>query len=583
VRTVLTHAIRQAMLLTFCLCLMSRVGLGQTRAAQFEQVPAVMPALAFTPPSEPLQIPGPHNDPSVAVVEFDGNGELWTPCSTIMGAPRCQSDYAAQFIRQARSSIPTGSTLTVLTFIHGWTHNAMWDDQNYLHLRQAIDCLNWGETSYRSVYAQQLSRRHDSQHYDLACTGVKPRPGERFVGVYIGWQGTPPNLSRSNSTLISVFKTAQKTAASQSLRKVLLQLGSAAKAQDDSTAAANLILIGHSMGGLIVERVASAMLTAAPDTLQAPPCDNGRTGRTVPIDMFLLINAANNSTEGLQLIQKMKAGQECHSDLISQQLFSPLIISVHSNTDRWTGQIGAWGAELFTPLPAVRTPPIINDPTRTEVPPSNHDLSRRTFNDSTFLLNLCYIDENSSMGSGVDASRTGDFICDRVAQKVIEAKVRENKTAGLPDPTVDGVDTGAYQLLRNICDVGAAVGTAEACTEDTTKLQSRQRDALNHGLRDVLAFPTANVSSAPNMLFNLYTRVDPGCRETAEGAPQDRPLCLEGDSIMQPTPINKHPWNDTPYWAFNVPDSIIHGHSEFWTDSFSGMLLLMANYLGRTP
>jgi hypothetical protein len=84
------------------------------------------------------------------------------------------------------------------------------------------------------------------------------------------------------------------------------------------------------------------------------------------------------------------------------------------------------------------------------------------------------------------------------------------------------------------------------------------------------------------LLFKHYTRVDPGCRETAEGAPEDRPLCLEGDSTMQPTPINKHPWNDTPYWAFNVPDSIIHGHSEFWTDSFSSMLLLMANYLGKT-
>jgi hypothetical protein len=32
--------------------------------------------------------------------------------------------------------------------------------------------------------------------------------------------------------------------------------------------------------------------------------------------MFLLINAANNSTVGLQLIEKMKAGKECHSDLI---------------------------------------------------------------------------------------------------------------------------------------------------------------------------------------------------------------------------------------------------------------------------
>jgi hypothetical protein len=59
------------------------------------------------------------------------------------------------------------------------------------------------------------------------------------------------------------------------------------------------------------------------------------------------------------------------------------------------------------------------------------------------------------MASGADASRTGDFICDRVAEKVMEAKVRENKSAGLPDPTVDGVDTGAYQLLGNICDVAA--------------------------------------------------------------------------------------------------------------------------------
>jgi hypothetical protein len=182
-------ALRQAILLTFFFCFMSHICSGQTRAVQFEQVPAVMPAIAFAPPSDPLEIAGQHNDPSVAVIEFDGNGDLWTPCSAAANAPRCQPNYAAQFIRQARSTIPTGSKLTILTFVHGWTHNAMWDDQNYLHLRQAVDCLNWGETSYRGVYANLLSRRHDSQHYDLACTGVKPRPGEYFVGIYIGWQG----------------------------------------------------------------------------------------------------------------------------------------------------------------------------------------------------------------------------------------------------------------------------------------------------------------------------------------------------------------------------------------------------------
>jgi hypothetical protein len=156
---------------------------------QFEKVPALRPPIAFTASATTLVLASPdHNDPSVAVVEFDEKGNLW-PCDASITP--CQADYAASFLKQARRTRPLDERLVVLTFVHGWTHNASWDDQNFLHLREAVDCLNWGETDYQRVYANFLHRPQPEDTYDLKCEGVAPQQHVHYVGVYVGWQGTP--------------------------------------------------------------------------------------------------------------------------------------------------------------------------------------------------------------------------------------------------------------------------------------------------------------------------------------------------------------------------------------------------------
>lgn len=548
---------------------------GQGTWHQFEtQLPTTMPDVAFNAPASTLDPnSSDHNDPNVAVVEFDEKGALW-PCDSSVGP--CQVDYMRRFIQKARHATPQGDRLVILTFVHGWTHNAKWTDQNFLHLRQAVDCLDWGKSEYARVYSAFLARPGSEDIYDLKCEGVPRQDHVRYIGVYVGWQGTPANQDTNPiRTLLPVFEIAKTTAAAGGIETLFRELGTAAKDGTDDKPA-QLIIAGHSMGGLITERVAAKMLTTDQSDLSNPSCENGRHGKVLAIDLFVLINPANNTGVGLNLIDKMKAAQPCHASNLASTLDSPFLISIHSDTDVWTGRIGAYGAHLHSPfeqIPKELAPQKESD--RTETPPSRSRLNGRTFNQSPYLLNLCYLGSWSIKRDGT-GSPTSDVICDRVDQKIKEAKISSSSANGLISPIQpNGVDVGAFQLLNSICDASAAPGTPTSCDGSRKDQQEKERTVLNTALSDVLAFPQANAHGTPNVLFNLYTRNDPGCRRANDPSPDvaGRPLCQSYNRTFQPTPIPKLPYNQSRYWAFNVPDTVIHGHSAFWSDEFTSLIL----------
>lgn len=91
-------------------------------------VPATVPPVAFGAPSTALDHSSPYSDPNVAVVEFDQHGSLW-PCDATHA--KCQEDYAVDFLHNARTIVLPREKLIVLTFIHGWLHNADWKDQKF--------------------------------------------------------------------------------------------------------------------------------------------------------------------------------------------------------------------------------------------------------------------------------------------------------------------------------------------------------------------------------------------------------------------------------------------------------------------
>lgn len=529
------------------------------KAKQFNTPPSLMPDIAFTAPQTPLDPKAKDGvDPSVAVIELNEIGELWTGCGVAhpSGAAECQPDYAVEFIANARKHLPSGGKLVVLTFVHGWTHNAEWRDANFIHLREAVDCLNWGKPDYDRVYGG-FPRKIARGVYHLGCEGLTRRVNTYYVGVYIGWQGTPKNLSTGLLTLPDRYKVAEDTAAYPRMADIFARLKGAAKDPIDGTQQAKLVIAGHSLGGLIVEKTTKAILDANNSDYSKLDCKTIATSALRPADLILLINPASNATRAVEIINAMKQKNFCHDSSIAPSLFIPLIISIHSDTDEFTGKTGnilRQAIEMGPPPPPSLT--IDKDPRSLEPFSNISKLQSSTLNNYPFFLNLCFVD-SSNMHRDGGGSKTGQDVCDRVA-----AEVKRAKLSGFRPPLTDlsmhdntspgrkavNADKGAYELA------------AEVPASNPNELAGR-RDALNRSLADLLAFPNANKTGAPNLLWDLYTRDDPGTGGT-------------GASTASRVP----PYNSTPYWAFNVSGAVIRGHSGFWTDEFTDLLnALMEN------
>jgi pimeloyl-ACP methyl ester carboxylesterase len=547
----------------------------------------VVPPAAFDAPSSAVDHSSPYSDPNVAVIEFDQHGNLW-PCDAT--SAKCQEEYAVDFIHKARGSVPPGEKLIVLTFIHGWLHNADWNDQNFLHLRQAVDCLNWGEKGFQAGYKGNLNGPQTEDVYDLQCKGIVAQAKTHYVGVYIGWQGTPANHSRSNGTLLTVYKRADETSHNPAMQGVIEKLATASK--DGTGQSAEFIVAGHSMGGFLTERMAQAELSSFPPATR-DICSNGRSGRVSPVDLFVLINPANTASVGLDIIHGLRKRPICTTEELTDKVTFPYLVSVHSLTDPWTGKIGAVGLHALNALHAtlnVGTPFEPIDPStapteqdnegRSYVSPAVWRMNGRPFHQTQFLMTMCFEGSWSIRTDGTD-SRTSDGICDRVSEQAKEIKVGVIQANHLPNILQDnGVDMGTYEYLQSICDSAADPAAGNSCTGDRKALRDRSQSLLSSALSGMMVFP--QFSGEPNSLLDLYIRFDLGCRDGASDDPQasKRPKCQGKDdpaSLPPPSLIPQAPWNNTGYWAIDVPDSYISGHSAFWTDNFTSLLLGLVN------
>jgi hypothetical protein len=177
--------------------------------------------------------PEPQNDPAIAPVkkdqdcvaasvpvclaflEIDDMGELWD---------KGELDTALSVIRRANNA-GQGDPV-VLTFVHGWKNNAAPDNGNVAGFKVAL----------RDIYGA-LERK---------------RP---VIGIYIGWRG---NLIRSTWPVAQQFSYYNREAAATripgaSLSSALTEI--ATRTHENRRALA--IFIGHSFGGLLLERAIS--------------------------------------------------------------------------------------------------------------------------------------------------------------------------------------------------------------------------------------------------------------------------------------------------------------------------------------
>jgi pimeloyl-ACP methyl ester carboxylesterase len=185
-----------------------------------------------------------------AYVEFDARGSMYRDDAN----RTVQLNAALALIK--RIKYPAGQPprkIALYVFVHGWKNNA------------SETCGNvWGFRRFLSEFAYQ--------HHD-----------QPVIGVYIGW----PGASLKGDAFLSFWNrepVADNVGNNADLTDALRAILQAVKGVDYSDRESTAVVIGHSFGGIVMERVATKLIR---EQLQKP----GPGGES-PADLFVLLNEA---------------------------------------------------------------------------------------------------------------------------------------------------------------------------------------------------------------------------------------------------------------------------------------------------
>ncbi|MGC2584273.1 MAG: hypothetical protein WA399_19370, partial [Acidobacteriaceae bacterium] len=246
------------------------------------QHPAI--AIATTPQNGPAIVPVKADQDCVtatvpiclAFLEVDDMGEFWD---------KGELDTALSVIRRANRDAHADPV--VLTFVHGWKNNAAPDNSNVAGFKVAL----------QDIYAR--------------LQGKRP-----VIGIYIGWRG---NLIRPTWPVAQQFSYYNREAAATripgaGLSSALTQI--AVRTHENPRALA--IFIGHSFGGLLLERAISeataseiaqanlyAQEAAALPAGSAEATEKLRLATAAPdarADLVIFINPAGAATEAKPML-----------------------------------------------------------------------------------------------------------------------------------------------------------------------------------------------------------------------------------------------------------------------------------------
>lgn len=201
---------------------------------------------------------------SVSVVEFDDQGELWDPA---------QLHAAVEHLERIEQAHPQG-VLTIV-FVHGWQASPTWDQGR----------LAWFEDLVKGVATFSMNAARE-QH-------APPQP---VAGVFVGWRGASTKLPVIKHLTFWDRKMAARHLASVTMTEALVSL----VARREPRQSSKRILIGHSLGAMIVERTAGAFLCSY--LLSEPEVD------VTPSDVNLtvLVNPASEALHTKQVIDLLK-------------------------------------------------------------------------------------------------------------------------------------------------------------------------------------------------------------------------------------------------------------------------------------
>lgn len=249
----------------------------------------------------------------LAFIELDDMGELFD---------ESEVHTALRLIIQANRAATEGQQgdPIVITFIHGWKNNAKPGNDNVKGFKVAL---------------QEVYRRFGRSH--------------KVIGIYIGWRG---DLIQSYFPVAQQFSYFNREATAiripgATLSTALTQIATYTHERAGSYA----IFIGHSFGGLVLERsVSEAMASGvAAEKIYAQPSTSQDTGPPVPDtrdaayklvtgsrpDLVVFINPAGAATEAKQMLDFLTAGGYRYQPL-ADGVDKPLFISLSSTSDMAT-------------------------------------------------------------------------------------------------------------------------------------------------------------------------------------------------------------------------------------------------------
>jgi hypothetical protein len=210
----------------------------------------------------------PSGNACLAFLEFDEMGEMWDPA---------QLDRAIELITRAKRLSPHP---IVVTFTHGWKNNAN-DDPGH---------VNGNVFGFEGV----LDYLEHPPNHRFADSPV--------VGIYIGWRGNlvpqywpvRQQLSYFNRENAAIrLPGASLTAA---LTKIM-------KETHNGPPGPRVIMVGHSFGGLVMER---ALTQAMTDYVLRGGQQNGDS-QAAWADLVVFVNSAAAASEGKQTLDLLKS------------------------------------------------------------------------------------------------------------------------------------------------------------------------------------------------------------------------------------------------------------------------------------
>lgn len=218
----------------------------------------------------------------LAFIEVDDMGELWD---------KAEVHKVLGVIEQTnRQAVPGKTDPIVIAFVHGWKNNAAEDNDNVKGFKLAL---------------QEVYKQFNATH--------------RVIGVYIGWRGNLIKKAWPVSQQLSYYnrEAAATRVPGASLSSALTQI--AMRTHENPRALA--VYIGHSFGGLLLERAISE--ATASQIAQAAISDDeaknaasteasdkqaiARHAADQRADLVIFVNPAGAATEAKQMLDFLTA------------------------------------------------------------------------------------------------------------------------------------------------------------------------------------------------------------------------------------------------------------------------------------